>query len=271
MLRLLTLLGVALSAAFAAGPGCGGGESELILGATTSVQDPGLLDVLVEEFESRYDYNVKPVVGGSGQILEQARRGEMDVLFTHSPVDEEVLIAQGYGADRTPVMQNFFLLAGPDDDPAGIGAAATVEGALRLIATSGEAFVSRGDGSGTHRREMQYWASAGIDPVAQGWYTQSATGQGQNLLVASDNGAYTLTDSATFLALRERLDLIELLRDDEAPNVYSVVRLNPDKLDSVNAEAADAWLAFMTGAAQEMIADFGRAEYGEALFEPVTR
>ncbi|MEO6198281.1 MAG: substrate-binding domain-containing protein [Dehalococcoidia bacterium] len=271
MLRLLPLLVIALVSSFVAGPGCGSGEPELLLGVTTSVQDSGLLDVLVEGFEARYDYNVKPIVGGSGQILEQARRGEFDVLLTHSPVDEEALIAQGYGMDRTPVMQNFFLLAGPDDDPAGVGAAATVEGALRLIATSGEAFVSRGDGSGTHRREMQYWASAGIDPVARDWYTQSATGQGQNLLVASDGGAYTLTDSATFVALMERVQMAELFRDTDNPNVYSLVRLDSDRLDGVNAGVADAWLEFMTGTAQEIIAEFGRDEYGEALFEPIAR
>jgi tungstate transport system substrate-binding protein len=233
--------------------------------------DQWALDVLVEEFESRYDYDVKPVVGGSGQILEQARRGEMDVLITHSPVDEEALIAQGYGMDTAPVMQNFFLLAGPDDDPAGVGAAAAVEGALRLIATSGEAFVSWGDRSGTHRREMQYWESAGIDPTGMQWYTLSATGQGQNLLVANDTDAYTLVDSSTFISFADRLEIVELLRDETQPNIYSVIRLNADKLDQVNTGGGDAWLEFMAGAAQGIIAEFGRDEYGDALFEPIAR
>ncbi len=250
---------------------CSDGDGELLLGVTTSVQDAGLLEVLVEEFEARYDYHVKPIVGGSGQILEQSRRGEMDVIMTHSPTDEATLISDGYARDRTPVMQNSFLVAGPEDDPAGVGDASTMQEAFEKIAAGEYEFISRGDNSGTHRREQSMWESAGIDPVGKSWYTESATGQGQNLLVANDNDAYTLVDSSTFVAFLDRLDIVELLRDEEKPNVYSVIRLNPEKLEKVNAAGGDAWLEFMAGEGQNVIAEFGREKYGEALFQPLSR
>ena len=252
-------------------PACNGSNHQLLLGATTSVQDSGLLDRLVQAFEEAYDYNVKPVVGGSGQVLEQARRGELDVIMTHSPSDEESLISNGYATERTPIMQNSFLIAGPQDDPAGVSGAPTLSEAFRRISAGEHAFISRGDGSGTHRREQSTWESLGIDPVGEDWYTESATGQGQNLLVANDNDAYTLVDSSTFISFRERLEIIELLRDSSHPNVYSVLRLSEERLSEVNGAGGDAWLEFMTGAGQELIATFGKVEFGEPLFEPLAR
>jgi tungstate transport system substrate-binding protein len=258
----LCLLVVAWAAA-----SCGNGDGELLLGVTTSVQDSGLLDVLVERFEDRYNYDIKPVVGGSGQILEQGRRGELDVIMTHSPGDEAAFIAGGYGVDRTPVMQNSFLIAGPRHDPAVVGTASTMAEAFARIASGKHRFVSRGDGSGTHRREQEIWNAAGIDPSGEAWYTGSATGQGQNLLVANDQDAYTVVDSSTFVAFQDRLEIGELLRDDRDPNVYSVIRLNQDKLDKVNVDGGDAWLEFMTGEGQAVIAEFGREKFGRPLFE----
>jgi len=251
---------------------CGGGKDELILGATTSAQDTGLLDALVKAFESDYDYAVKPIVGGSGQILEQAKQGELDVIMTHSPADEEAFMAEGYGADRTTVMQNFFLLAGPGADPAKVAGAASMTDAFRNIAASEHPFISRGDQSGTHKRELVTWAAAGIeDPAGQSWYAESATGQGQSILVANERDAYTLADSSTFAVFKGRVKIVELMRDRDKPNVYSVIRLNPARLDKVNTEAADAWLEFLSGEGQEVIAEFGSEEYGEPLFEPLAR
>jgi tungstate transport system substrate-binding protein len=249
---------------------CGDGDRELLLGVTTSVQDAGLLDVLVDEFESRYNFDVKPIVGGSGQIIEQARRGELDAIMTHSPADEAALLAEGIGVDRTPVMQNFFLIAGPHDDSAGVRDAANTEEAFHRIAAGEHGFVSRGDNSGTHRREQVTWKTAGINPVGKGWYTESATGQGQNLLVANDNDAYTLVDSSTFITFRRRLEIVELFRDEGRPNVYSVVRLDRERLDTVNSDGGDAWLDFMTTEGQRVIAEFGSGEYAAPLFEPLS-
>jgi tungstate transport system substrate-binding protein len=269
MCRALIALSVSLCLTLASA--CNDGDKELLLGATTSVADTGMLDALVDAFEARYDYNLKPIVGGSGQIMEQARRGELDVIMTHSPMDEEELIGIGFAIDRTEVMQNSFLIAGPASDSAVVKAAATMNEALERIAEGKHGFISRGDGSGTHRREQSIWESIGVNPVGQDWYTESATGQGQNLLVANDNDAYTLVDSSTFISFEERLEIVELLRDEERPNVYSVLRLDGDRLDKVNTKGADAWLEFITGEGQDVIAGFGEERFGEPLFEPLMR
>jgi tungstate transport system substrate-binding protein len=248
---------------------CGGhADNELILGATTSVQDSGLLDELVDTFEGVSDYDVKPIVGGSGQTLETARRGEFDVIITHSPVDEDKFIADGKGLDKRVVMRNFFQLAGPPDDPAGVKGAGTLGAAFDLIALGEHRFISRGDKSGTHRREVSIWENIGIEPGGETWYEESTTGQGQNLLVADDKSAYTLVDSSTFTAFRERISLQALLTDTDDPNLYSVIRISSDKHPNVNDAGAIAFAEFVTSqAGQCVIAQFGVDDYGEPLFE----
>jgi len=267
--RPLVLLGAIVTVVALVAPSCGDdGGDQLILGATTSVQDPGLLDEIVRAFEDATNYDVTPVVGGSGQILETARRGEFDVIMTHSPSDEDEFIADGEGLDKRTVMRNFFLIAGPEDDPAGVGDAASIGEAFERIASGGDAFISRGDNSGTHSRELSIWEGVGIKPQGLPWYQESSTGQGQNLLVASDKDAYTLVDSSTFTVFKERVDLRVLITDTAKPNVYSVIRISPDKHD-VNAAGAVAFADFFTSAAgQCLIAGFGVEEYGESLFQP---
>lgn len=271
----LTALGVLVAFALLLSA-CGDDDVEpkgdLLLGATTSVQDSGLLDELVEEFEDEYGYDVKPIVQGSGQIMQLASRGELDIIITHSPGAEQQLIDDGFGLDRTPVMQNYFAIVGPEDDPARIAffAFSAMPDAFRAIAESQSTFVSRGDGSGTNVRELAIWEDAGIVPEGNSWYRESGTGQGQTLSLANNEGAYTLVDTSTFTTFAEDLDIVELLRDTEEPNIYSVVRLNPLQLSDVNAEAGEAWFAFMTGeSGQRVIAEYGREEYGEPLFEPL--
>jgi tungstate transport system substrate-binding protein len=247
---------------------CGGdGEKEIILGATTSVQDPGLLDEIVRAFEGVTDYDVKPVVGGSGQTLEMARQGEFDVIMTHSPADEDKFITDDEGLDKRTVMRNFFLVAGPEEDPAGVAAAASMSEAFQRIASSGSTFISRGDNSGTHRREQSIWEELGIQPDGEPWYQVSSTGQGQNLLLAADKNAYTLADSSTFTVFRERTGLSPLFTDREEPNIYSVIRINPQKHE-VNSAGAIAFAEFITSqAGQCLIDNFGVEDYGESLFE----
>jgi tungstate transport system substrate-binding protein len=257
------------SLVFVVAAACGGnGERELLLGATTSVHDTGLLDELVRGFEDATDYDVKPIVGGSGQIMETARRGEFDVILTHSPEDEDAFITVGEGLDRRMVMRNHFIIAGPDDDPAAASEAATLAEAFERIAAGGHRFVSRGDESGTHRREQFVWQDAGIQPQGEPWYEESATGQGQNLLVASDKDAYTLVDSSTFTVFRDRVALRPLLTDSENPNVYSVIRISTEKHPDVNSAGAIAFAGFLTSpAGQCLIASYGLEDYGKPLFE----
>ena len=248
---------------------CSGGNS-FVIGATTSIQDTGLLDVLTEAFreESGNDVaGVAPIVAGSGQILDLARRGEVDAVITHSPQGEAKLIADGDGVDRRALMHNFFILVGPPDDPAGARSALTLAVALKRIAAAEKMFLGRGDNSGTHLRELALWRQAGIEPVGQSWYQESGAGQGQSLLIASDKAAYTLVDSSTFVVLQERLELEPYVFDEE-PNRYSVIRVNPEK-HSINEAAALAFTEFLTSpAAQRIIAEFGRERYGRPLFIP---
>ena len=247
---------------------CGGG-GELLLGATTSQQDTGILDELVRGFQDESGYRVKPIVGGSLQVLELARRGEIDVLVTHSAAAEEKLVADGDGVDRRPVMENQFVLVGPPADPARTQEAQTLREAFQRIAEGEYAFITRADGSGTNVRELAVWQQAGIDPRGQHWYKESTVGQGQSLLMASDGGAYTLVDSATFRVFRDKVKLVAEVVDREVQNRYSVIRVNPAKHAGVHEEAARAFADFVTSSpGQQIIQQFGRGKYGESLFSP---
>lgn len=261
-------LSLAVALAGLAAISCGAGD-ELVIGAATSVRDTGLLDELVREFKEQDPDTgtVKPVAAGSGRLLELARRGEVDVIISHSPDAEAQLLAEDQAIDRQPVMHNLFLIAGPSDDPAGVAAASTLLEAFKLIAEEEAPFVSRGDRSGTHVRELAAWEDAGIDPTGRSWYQESGAGQGASLLVASDKGAYTLVDGGTWAVLKERTELSPLT-EDEVPNVYAVMRVNPEKHD-VSGEAALAFADFLTSpAGQAVIEEFGRREYGQPLFIP---
>ena len=263
---LAALAGTLVVVAIVSG-GCGGGEG-LVIGVASSVQDSGLIDAVVDEFRAENPEfgSVKAVPGGSGQLLEMARRGELDAIITHSPGDEERFVADGEGIDRRPFMQNFFVLVGPEDDPASLGQLARPVSAFKAIAATEAKFVSRGDESGTHVRELAIWEEAGVDPTGESWYQESGVSQGANLQVASDKGAYTLTDSATWTALQDDVELVLYVIDAQVPNVYSVTRVNPDK-HKVNEEAARAFADFLTSAAgQAVIEEFGVEDYGEPLF-----
>jgi len=268
----LASLAVLLTSLALLASSCGGDDNELILGATTSIQDTGLLDEIVRAFEGVTDYHVKPSVGGSGEVLAQARRGELDIIMTHSPADEDKFIADGEGLDKRPIMRNFFLIAGPEADPAEVRDAGSMSEAFKRIAGTQSAFISRGDQSGTNIRELSIWDQLGIAPEGQPWYQESSTGQGQNLVVASDKDAYTLVDSSTFTVFEKRVGLRALLTDTEKPNVYSVIRVASDKHQNVNATGAIAFAEFSTSpAGQCVIGDFGMEEYGKSLFEPAAR
>ena len=245
------------------------GEDELILATTTSTQDSGLLDALVPAFEKQYDYKVKVIAVGSGQALALGEKGEADVLLVHSPKAEEEFMSAGNGEDRLLVMHNDFVIVGPSSDPAGISSAGSAAEALALVAGEGEAFISRGDESGTHSKELSLWEKAGLAPGGS-WYQETGQGMGASLGVASEKQGYTLTDRGTYLALRDDLDLEVLYEGDAAlNNIYHVIVVNPEKHSEVNAEAARAFAEFLTSTAtQDLIRDFGVEEFGEPLFVP---
>lgn len=258
LVPLLALLGAA----------CGGAGSgdRVLLGATHTLEDSGLLDVLLAAYDSAEPgTDVQAVVAGSGEILEYGRRGDLDVLIAHAPVDERRFMDQGYGTDRRTVMWNEFLLLAPPADPAGaVGDADAVE-AFRAIARSGARFVSRGDNSGTHQRELELWDSAGARP-APDVYVEAGAGMADALRVASSQGAYILSDVATWSVLRHELDLVEASRGDpRLLNVYSVTRVAGAR----NAEGAARFADWLTGEqARNVIAGFGAESGHSRLFHP---
>lgn len=245
-------------------------SGELILATTTSTQDSGLLDVLVPMFEEETGYSVKTVAVGSGQAIEQASRGDADVVFAHSPAAEQKMIDDGNGIERTLVMHNDFIIVGPEADPAALAAAATINDAMTAIATTGAPFISRGDDSGTHALEKKLWAAAAIDTAGQAGYEESGQGMGATLQIANQKNAYTISDRGTYLSQTDNLDLVISFEGDPGLlNVYHVIVVNPEKHTGVNADAARAFAAFVTRAdIQTLIGDFGVEEFGEPLFFP---
>ncbi|MBN2025233.1 MAG: substrate-binding domain-containing protein [Actinobacteria bacterium] len=276
-MRNKTFRGLAflLAAALGAGSFCGCGSSgipeeersELILATTTSVLDSGLLDALVARFEAEYPYRVKAIAVGSGAALLMARQGEADVTVTHEPKAEKEFMEEGLGESRREVMYNDFIVVGPSGDPAGIRGMEDAAEAFALISESEAPFVSRGDASGTHAMELSVWERAGIQPSGD-WYTESGQGMGYTLRIAEDEGAYTLTDRATFIVLDQALDLeIMLEGDPQLLNVYAVIVTNPEVYTDTNIQGARDFETFLFQEdTQAFIADFGVGEYDQHLF-----
>ena len=181
-------------------------STTVILSTTTSTQDSGLLDVLVPLFEKQTGYTVKTISVGTGQALALAGRGEADVTLAHAPAQEKKYVAEDKMRNRRLVMYNDFLLVGPESDPAKIRGEKSAVAALKKIAAARARFVSRGDKSGTHSRELSLWKAAGLTPGAP-WYIESGQGMGATLGIANDRQGYTLTDRATMLAFARRVDL----------------------------------------------------------------
>lgn len=245
------------------------GEMELILATTTSTRDSGLLDALIPVFEQQSGYTVKVVAVGTGQALKMGEEGNADVLLVHAPKSELDFMAAGYGQRRELVMHNDFVLVGPTADPAGLRGVSTALDAMKMLADSKALFVSRGDDSGTHKAELALWSKAGLDvPQAVEWYLETGQGMGETLRVASEKGAYTLTDRATYLSQKDTLQLEILVQGDSALlNIYHVITVNPEKWPAVNKAGADAFAQFMVAdATQQMIAEFGKDKFGEPLF-----
>ena len=245
------------------------GSKDIILATTTSTQDSGLLDELVPAFEAASGYAVKTVAVGSGAAIKMGAEGNADVLLVHSPATERELMAAGSGVDRRLVMHNTFLLVGPAADPAGIKGMTAAADAFTRIADSSSAFVSRGDGSGTETKELDYWKTLGITPDPA-WYVQSGQGMAATLQVASEKAAYTLVDIATWAALRGNLSLEALVDGDPSLlNIYHVIGVNPASWPKVNAEGAKSFGDYLVSAeGQAIIGAFGQDTFGMQLFVP---
>jgi tungstate transport system substrate-binding protein len=244
-------------------------STTVILATTTSLQDSGLLDVLVPMFEKRTGLTVKTISVGTGQALALAARGEADVTLAHAPALERKYVDEGRLLRRRLVMYNDFVIIGPPEDPAAIRGLHQAVDAMRRIAESRSRFVSRGDRSGTHTIEIALWQQAAIEPRGA-WYIESGQGMGQTLAIADDRWAYTLTDRATWLAFRKRISLPILVEKDRPLlNLYSVLEVAPASGPRVNAAGGKAFGDFMLSSeAQAAIKVFGEAQYGQPLFVP---
>ena len=241
----------------------------IILATTTSTQDSGLLDVLVPTFEEHSGYFVKIIAVGTGQALAMGEAGDADVLLVHAPSAEKVLIDNGSAIDRKLVMHNDFVIVGPPSDPAGIQGLGDPTEAFSKISTSGAGFVSRGDDSGTHKKELAIWSDSKADRQGAD-YMESGTGMAATLRIASEKQAYTLTDRATYLSQKELLDL-DILVEGHASllNLYHTMAVNPEVFPIVNHEGASAWSDYLlSDDTQELIGKFGVDKFDQPLFFP---
>jgi tungstate transport system substrate-binding protein len=243
---------------------------EVLLATTTSTRDAGLLDSLLPIFERRSGFKVNVVAVGSGQALEMGRRGDADVVLAHAPEAERVLADSGYLLRRRLVMHNDFLVVGPAADPAAVRGMTDAVAAVRRVAARRALFVSRGDRSGTHLLERKLWRLAEVRPPPNGWYVESGQGMAATLQMADQKRAYTLTDRATYLAWRDKVQLLPLVEGDSLLyNVYHVMEVNPRRAPRVNVAGGRALADFLvTREAQAFIAEFGKSRFGQSLFVP---
>jgi len=210
----------------------------LRLATTTSVDNSGLLDFLLPEFKKDYPYDVTVTVVGSGKALRLGRSGAVDVVWVHSPASERKFVDEGFGVSHKTVMRNDFILAGPVDDPAQISSEKNIHDALKKIASAGTLFVSRGDDSGTNKKELSLWDAVGVDPVGEDWYLETGQGMGASLKTAQQNKAYIMIDRATFVVRHDASYKIVLEDEGNLSNPYSVMAVNPTKQKAINFQAA---------------------------------
>ena len=249
-------------------------EKKLLLSTTTSTANSGLLDHIIPDFEKEYDCTVMVTPVGTGQALEMGRRGDVDILMVHAPASEEEFVNQGYGTQRYLVCYNYFVIIGPQDDPADLKSAPNASEAMRIIYEGEYKFASRGDDSGTHKKEKELWAAAGysyaadIDIPDNDWYYSVSAGMGDTLIRANELEAYTLSDEGTYWAYEGDLDLDILLREDQnLLNQYSVIPVDPEKHSHVNYELSMEFVQWITSQeVQEGIGNFEKD--GDKLFVP---
>lgn len=240
----------------------------IILSTTTSTQDSGLLDYLLPTFEDKYDIEVRVIAVGTGAALQMGRDGEADVLLVHAKADEAVFVEEGHGLERFDVMYNDFVLVGPKGSETSktVRTSGDTASAFKAISDNAFVFVSRGDDSGTHKKEVKLWAT---EPTGD-WYVSAGKGMGEVLQMTNELQGFTLTDRATYLSMQAGLDLEIVLEGDPALlNYYGVIAVNPVKNARINAKGAEQFVKWiLTDDTQTQIGTFGTETFGEPLFFP---
>jgi tungstate transport system substrate-binding protein len=256
-------------------------KGTLLMATTTSLYDTGLLDFLRPDFEKECNCDVRITAQGTGKAIELAKRGDVDLLLVHDPAREAAFMDEGYGINRRCFAYNSFIIVGPYSDPAGIRGMDPESGFREILTdgrngTAGVAFVSRGDASGTHSKEQSIWKASGFNYSAEvqksgAWYMESGKGMGETLVMASEKGAYTLTDEGTYLAFRGNLQLEPIIEQgDILLNVYSAMAINPARYPGQNITLANQFIDYLLrDTTQQKIADYGKDKYGKGLFSPL--
>lgn len=282
LVAMIALLGMVLG-----GMACGSSDGvtkltaqdRLRVATTTSLYDTGLWGYLEPMFEDEYGVELDIIYAGTGIALEYGQRSDVDVITIHSRAREDQFVEDGYGVNRRCIAYNYFLIVGPEDDPAGISGMSP-EDAFKKLMEQGQAdsgnvkFISRGDDSGTHGKEKKIWAEAGYDyeevTSSGSWYVEAGKGMGPTLLMASEMGGYTLADTGTYLAYKGDLALVPVVdQGDILLNMYAAIAISPEMHGDTNIEMANNLIDFlMSEEIQELIGDYGVEEYGTQLFTP---
>ncbi|MGB6127317.1 MAG: substrate-binding domain-containing protein [Psychrilyobacter sp.] len=240
-----------------------GASDQLLLATTTSVRDSGLLDYILPGFEKETGIDVKYVAVGTGRALKMGEDGEVDALLVHAKTSELKFIKEGHGRDRIQFMHNFFIVVGPEDGKE----FKNLHDALTQIDKNNYNFVTRGDDSGTNKKEISLWKNEDINTDTD-WYVSSGNGMAATLKIASEKGYYTLTDMSTYLHLKDKLNLdIKVNNDQNLINEYSVMTINPDKNDMINYKNAKIFMNWITSdETKELISTYGVEEFKMPLF-----
>jgi tungstate transport system substrate-binding protein len=242
---------LALGLGLAVAVGCGRSPVGVVrLATTTSTANTGLLDLLAEQFQKDAGIRIDFIVTGTGKALAHGRNGDVDAVLVHAPVAEELFVSEGYGLERVPLMWNDFVLVGPPEDPAAILGALDVTDALMRVSEAHATFISRGDDSGTHKKELHLWEAAGLDPQGA-WYVEAGQGMGACLTMAHEMGAYILTDRGSYLARSNTIELEVLFEGhEELVNPYAIIAINSKRFPDVNSADAERlieWLVSSRG------------------------
>ena len=230
------------------GPSLAADEPYFLLGSTSSTYDSGLLSFLLPRFQAATNIEARPIVQGTGQILKLAKRGDLDVVLVHHQPSEEEFVAAGFGLERIEVMRNDFILIGPKDDPASVKNAPSIIEALQRIMESGAPFFSRGDDSGTHKRERLFWDALGVEPRSWSgaWYRETGSGMGATLNSAASFGGYLLSDRATWISFANKQGLVALHQGDPMfENPYGIILVNPKLHPHVKAAEGEAFISWL--------------------------
>jgi tungstate transport system substrate-binding protein len=248
----------------------------ILMASTIGPIDAGIVSVLEDQFEKETGIRVRHVGAGTGAALKIAEKGNVDLVMVHAKSLEEKFIRDGFGTERIPLMYNDFVIVGPENDPAGIKGLKSAMEALRKISETGAAFISRGDGSGTHVAEMELWAKAGIKPSGAWYkiYEKGAEGNVPTLRYTDQQQSYTVIDRATYLSMRNQIKLVILVEKDEALlNYISLIPVNARKFPRVNEKDVQTFVTWLTSPdkGQKIIRDFGKNKFGSPLFFPNSR